>query len=589
MCYNIQEYKLLPAVCFSGSTDAAEWRYVMSDKNRIEHSKSLEFIISVGVTIIAAVCIVVQFLAGILLQNLILSIILALVCLAGAYFVTNYLAKKLFAPIKKVADRMVTLAENGDLTSPVPVVESENEVGLLSRCLDSAVSSMRECISNMSDGLDNVAQGNLTYELSGEWRGDFAMLKSSYDKIILDLCGMFSEIGTASGQVNTGSMQVADGAQMLSQGATQQADSIKQLSMQIEDVAEKVRASAYAAKNTTGLVKQTTDRIGVCSQEMSDMLTAIEEINNSSHEISKIIKVIDDIAFQTNILALNAAVEAAHAGAAGKGFAVVADEVRNLAAKSAEAASQTTSLIKRSISSVEKGSQIAMNTAAVLEGIVSGANEISREITNITEATEIQEDAIRQINLGVEQISSVVQSNTSTAEESAAASEELSGQSSMLREIISRFRYERDDSYADSYGDDSSSDYDSGSYSSSDYDDSSYSSTDYGSSSYSSSDYDDSSYSSSGYDSSSYSSSSYDDSSYSSSGYDSSSTYTAPSYEPSAPEMPSVPENKELVFDNNDITPTEFTPIQFNHTDYEDAPAKIILDDDDFVNVDSKY
>ena len=571
----------------------------MHDKYNVEKHKSLEFVISIGVTIIAAICIIVQVLAGILFQNTVVSAVLGAVCLAGAYFFTSTMAKRLFTPIKKVTARMVRLAEQGDLSSPVDVLESENEVGVLSRCLYSAVTYMKECVSNMSDGLSNVAQGNLTYDLNGEWKGDFEALKSSYDSILLDLCGMFSEIGIASGQVNTGSMQVADGAQMLSHGATQQAASIEELSSQLEDVAKKVDANAYAAKNTTDIVRQTTEKINECSGEMANMLAAIDEIHRSSNEISKIIKVIDDIAFQTNILALNASVEAAHAGAAGKGFAVVADEVRNLAAKSAEAASQTNTLIRGTVASVEKGFTIARDTAKVLEGIVSGANEISKEILNISEATDIQADAIRRINKGVDQISAVVQNNTSTAEESAAASEELSGQSTMLRKIISRFKYERDgelfrdgqsidlggDSYSSDYSYDSgsSSDYSSSDYDSSDYSSSgSYSSSDYGSSDYSSS----GSYSSSDYGSSDYSSSG----SYSSSDYGSSDYSSSGSFGSSDSSSSSVSGSAAPAYDDDDDAPSEFTPIQFNHADYQDAPSKIILDDDDdFINVESKY
>ena len=572
--------------------------FTMSDKYTVEKTKALGFVIPMFVAIIVAVCIIIEIVMALLIKNALLAVILGILCIIGSFFVSRMLVMRLTNAIDVISRRMTKLAENGDLSSPVEHLSGGSELTALALCFDDAMTSMKNCVSNMSDGLDNVSRGNLTYDLSGTWKGDFATLKSSYDKILIDLCNMFSDIGIASGQVNTGSIQVADGAQMLSQGATQQAESIDELSKQLAEVAEKVNANAYAARNTTEIVKQTTERIDLCSQEMADMLVAMDEINSSSNEISKIIKVIDDIAFQTNILALNASVEAAHAGAAGKGFAVVADEVRNLAAKSTEAANQTNMLIRGSIASVEKGSKIARDTASVLEGIVSGANEISKEIANISEATDNQSEAIRQINQGVDQISAVVQSNTSTAEESAAASEELSGQSNMLKDIIARFKYQRsdndlftngrsidldsDDNYSsggyDSYG---SSSYDSGSYGSSSYDSGSYSSSSYDSGSYDSSNYDSGSYDSSSYDSGSYNSSNYDSGSYDSSSYDSGS---------------SAGTSDKLTFsrddDDNNGDDGGFTPIQFHHTDYEDTPPKQIIlddDDDDFVNVDSKY
>ena len=244
---------------------------------------------------------------------------------------------------------------------------------------------------------------------------------------------------------------MADGAQTLSQGATEQAASIDQLNDQISTISKKVDNTADFAANAMKVVNDTGDKIRECGDEMSQMLTAMDDINKSSAEISKIIKVIDDIAFQTNILALNAAVEAARAGNAGKGFAVVADEVRNLAAKSAEAASQTTSLIENSIESVKRGADIAHETAGTLDKIVKNASLISDEVSKISDASNEQASEIRRVSQGVEQIAAVVQSNTATAEESAATSEELSGQSGVLRNLLAHFKIDGEDAVEETF------------------------------------------------------------------------------------------------------------------------------------------
>ncbi|NLP25785.1 MAG: methyl-accepting chemotaxis protein, partial [Clostridiales bacterium] len=221
---------------------------------------------------------------------------------------------------------------------------------------------------------------------------------------------------------------------------TEQASSIEELSASINEIAVQVKENADNVNTATKYVNETIDVIVESTNEMNNMLAAMNDINNSSNEIAKIIKVIDDIAFQTNILALNAAVEAARAGTAGKGFAVVADEVRNLALKSADAAKQTTALIENSIATVQHGSSLAEKAAGSLEVVATKSNLVGETIEHVLVASNEQAQSIEQINTGVEQISSVVQTNSATAEESAAASEELSGQADMLKNLVSEFR-----------------------------------------------------------------------------------------------------------------------------------------------------
>ena len=238
--------------------------------------------------------------------------------------------------------------------------------------------------------------------------------------------------------------QVSSGAQALSQGATEQASSVEELAASINEISNNINQTAQQAQDASDKSMQVGEKAGESNNRMHDMLQAMADINASSGEIGKIIKTIEDIAFQTNILALNAAVEAARAGAAGKGFAVVADEVRNLASKSAEASKNTAVLIENSLQAVENGKRIADETAQSLEVVISDIQEASSLMGSIAKAATDQAESISQITLGIDQISSVVQTNSATAEESAAASEELSGQAQILNELVRKFRLDTD-------------------------------------------------------------------------------------------------------------------------------------------------
>jgi methyl-accepting chemotaxis protein len=296
---------------------------------------------------------------------------------------------------------------------------------------------MMEHLIYCDDALRAVTNRDLTVNV--KTLGDNDTIGLSLRRMVANLNEMFKEINLSAGQVSHGAQQIADGAQTLAQGATEQADSVEQLSASISEVSGSVAEVAASAKNLAELAAGIQVKAEQGTGQMSEMMEAVREINEASHSINGVIKIIDDIAFQTNILALNAAVEAARAGQYGKGFAVVAEEVRNLAAKSAEAAKNTGSLIENSVAKAELGVAIAGRTSESLGEIVNGVIDSSKIIDKIAIDTSKQSAVVEQIDANIGQITQVVQMNTATAEESAAASEELSSQSAVLGGLIGRF------------------------------------------------------------------------------------------------------------------------------------------------------
>lgn len=336
---------------------------------------------------------------------------LSVVTVLFAFYIVHSITK----PVSEI-DNVARKIADGELNESIRY-QSKDELGVLAVNFNKTVTRLRDYVNyidEISSILNEVADGNLLFQLT--------------------------YINQSSEQVASGSDQVASGSQALSQGATEQASSIEELAATINDISQQVSQNAESAKNASRQASIVGEQITVSNDSMKHMTIAMNEISEKSSQIGKIIKTIEDIAFQTNILALNAAVEAARAGEAGKGFAVVADEVRNLASKSAEASKDTANLIEGSMQAVEKGTQIANSTAEQLSQVVSGAQEIVNTIDDIATASQRQSDSIRQVTTGVDQISSVIQTNSATAEESAAASEELSGQAQILKNLVSKFR-----------------------------------------------------------------------------------------------------------------------------------------------------
>ena len=373
-----------------------------------------------------------SFLAGVVLISI------------GILIIGAYIKRTVSNPLSQLTALAQTL-EQGDLglnrdQTVITEMDSNDEIGILSKSFHNTIGRLRNYIGEISDMLEAIAGGDLTAQITQEYVGDFAAIRTSLNDILQKLNTTVGQIVSSAEHVSGGAEPMSTASQALSQGSMEQTGAVEVLEETIHSVADSVKQTAESVRNARDQVGGMGSQLAEGNQRMQEMITAMGEITDSSNEIEKIIKTIEDIAFQTNILALNAAVEAARAGMAGKGFAVVADEVRNLAAKSAEASQSTSTLIGRSIAAVNQGTQIADATAKQLESVVAGAHEIIETINGIAADAQTQTEAVEQIQEQIGQISGVVQTNSSTAEERAATSQELSAQASVLRQLVQTFR-----------------------------------------------------------------------------------------------------------------------------------------------------
>ena len=367
----------------------------------------------------------------------IILIVLAVIALVIMASISAVILKRKLRPINEIVQAADNIS-NGNLDIHIQS-HSDDEIGILSERFDVTAKFLKNMIHEISEILGSIAKNNLDVQTSSHYIGDFADVKASLDSIIENLNQAIGEINETADQVARGAEQVSSGAQILSQSATEQSSSAEELATTINEISHQVTENAKTAQQASSQANAVGEEATESSKRMEEMLQAMAEITHSSEEISKIIKAIEDIAFQTNILALNAAVEAARAGAAGKGFAVVADEVRNLASKSAEASKNTASLIESSIIAVKNGERIANETAHSLVVVLEGAKEMAKTVDQISLASKDQADAIGQITLGMDHISSIIQTNSATAQQSAAASQELSGQARILKKVVNKF------------------------------------------------------------------------------------------------------------------------------------------------------
>lgn len=352
---------------------------------------------------------------------------------ALAFVVTIFMAWSLIRTIRISIDQLTEGAKQIALgNTNIELVKYNNDE--FSKLIDE-YNKMIENIKYQAGVAREVSDGNLTVTVVPKSPED--LMGNSLKKLVEDNKQTLGNITDAAYQVSTSASQVASASQSLAQGSTEQASAIEQITASIDEIAAKTRQNAAEADQAAELVEQAIADVKLGNGQMEDMMEAMDEINRSSESISKIIKVIDDIAFQTNILALNAAVEAARAGDAGKGFAVVAEEVRSLAAKSAAAASETAEMIEDSIRKVNAGSRIAGDTAKALEKITSAVEKSEVIIHQIAEASNDQATAIGQIEQAIGQVSQVVQTNSATSQQCAAASEELSNQANRMKEELS--------------------------------------------------------------------------------------------------------------------------------------------------------
>lgn len=344
-------------------------------------------------------------------------------------------------PVRELS-RVATRIAEGELDQTIRC-RSRDELGVLAHNFNRVTVRLRDYvkyINEISEKLREIAGGNLAFTLENDYVGEFAKIKSSLEAISRELNGAMGQLRAASQDVAAGAEQVSNGAVTLSQGSTQQAAEVETLARHISSVSDSVGRIAQGAQRASDISRSVRRELLSSNDKMQNVTEVIQNISDKSTDVRKIVKTIDDIAFQTNILALNAAVEAARAGEAGKGFAVVADEVRTLAGKSAQAAQETTQLLSQMVVSMEEGALAARDTAGAMVAMVAHADEMNELIGRIAEYTGEQAVNAEEITHGINQISAVVQNNVATAEESAAASEELSGQAAMLKSLVSKFR-----------------------------------------------------------------------------------------------------------------------------------------------------
>ena len=377
--------------------------------------------------------------------TLIAALITIVVTLISCCALLRYVFSNIVRPISVITEDSQRLSR-GELDFEIQV-SNQDEIGVLAKSLNDAAKTLAMYITDISDNLNAISKGDLISESNISYIGDFVAIENSIGTIRRQLNDTMAQIHLVAVQVGNGAESVASGAQSLAQGATEQANEIDNLVKTINLVSGQIKSNADYANQASDQADQVERHMEQCNGQMRDMSQAMDEISGCSNEIGHIIKTIEDIAFQTNILALNAAVEAARAGSAGKGFAVVADEVRNLAAKSAEAAKSTSDLIEKTLGAVSNGVQLTESTQEAMGNVVKSSQAVIERVHQISDASAQQSGSVSGISEGISQIASVVQNNSATSEASAAASEELSSQVQVLRNLLEQFKLKESAGY----------------------------------------------------------------------------------------------------------------------------------------------
>ena len=388
---------------------------------------------------IAVVCVRSEFLTMFYISLLITVVLVVIFTLIGIY-IGKRLGKTLSSPIITCVDRLKLLAQ-GDLKSDTPIIKTNDETEILLDSLRSTIGNLNHIISDISSQLAELSAGNFAITIDSQYEGDFTEISESFKMIVVALSSAMRDIDHNAQQVANGSDELSKASQSLAEGATDQASAIEELTASITDISSKIQNNANNAELAKKMVGDVNIEMSQSNKHMDEMIIAMDRIKSASNEIANIIKSIEDIAAQTNLLSLNAAIEAARAGEAGRGFSVVAEEVRKLADESAEAAKNTNNLIQNAIQAVEDGTELAKVTAQSLESVVASASKVNDAISEIADASGEQADVTAQITEGISQIASVIETNSATAEESAASSEELSSESTILKEMLSKFKY----------------------------------------------------------------------------------------------------------------------------------------------------
>ena len=370
---------------------------------------------------------------------IIMLVILSAVCIAATILICSMVTRNIVRPINEVKEASNTIS-NGRLNIALGY-RSKDELGQLADDIRRTAKVLNSYVSEIQSGLTALGNGRLNYRSEVEFKGDFVALGNGLKEISRLLRNSLQQINSSAEQVSLGAEQVSNSSQALAQGASEQAGSIEELAVSINEIAQSVKDNADSAVDSSRQAALVGQKLEECDGQMETLMKSIHEVKNNSGKITGIVRQIEDIAFQTNILALNAAVEAARAGDAGRGFSVVAEEVRRLATKTAGASKLTAELVEKNSDAVSDGMDAVNLTAQTLKTSVEGARQVSHKMDKISETSVQQADAITQIRKSVELISEIVQGNSATSEESAAASEELSAQAQLLKELVERFEF----------------------------------------------------------------------------------------------------------------------------------------------------